>query len=134
MAVSGPTVLRLMRTHAVPPLKPVRVLGIGDWAWKKGQTYGTILVDLERGKPIELLPDRTEETAETWLRTHPEVEIVSRDRGGRQREKVLPKRNRWQTNGRAFAFTRFTPIAFQAALVELLWDIHRNVSFVWLHF
>lgn len=53
-----------------------------DWAWKKGQTYGTLLVDLELGKPIELLPDRKEATLEAWLRTHPEVEVVSRDRGG----------------------------------------------------
>jgi transposase len=82
MATSGPTVLRLMRTHTLPPAKSVRVLGIDDWAWKKGQTYGTILVDLERRKPIELLPDRTAATAEAWLRTHPEVELVSRDRGG----------------------------------------------------
>ncbi len=49
---------------------------------EKGATYGTILVDLERRKPIELLSDRTAETAKAWLRTHPEVEVVSRDRGG----------------------------------------------------
>jgi transposase len=60
----------------------VHILGIDDWAWKKGQTYGTILVDLETRRPIELLPDRSTETAEAWLRTHPEVDIVSRDRGG----------------------------------------------------
>ena len=45
-------------------------------------TYGTILVDLERRKPIEILPDRSTETVEAWLRAHPEVDIVSRDRGG----------------------------------------------------
>jgi transposase len=60
----------------------VRILGIDDWSWKKGVTYGTLLVDLELGKPIELLADRTAETAQAWLRTHPEVEVVSRDRGG----------------------------------------------------
>ena len=57
-------------------------MGIDDWAWKKGATYGTILVDLQSHKPIDLLPDRTAETAEAWLRMHPEVDIVSRDRGG----------------------------------------------------
>jgi transposase len=50
--------------------------------WKKGQTYGTILVDLEKHRVIELLPDRCPDTVERWLRSHPEIEIVSRDRGG----------------------------------------------------
>ena len=82
MSVSAPTLLRRLRTVACPPPKSVRILGVDDWAWKKGQTYGTLLVDLELGKPIELLPDRKEATLEAWLRTHPEVEVVSRDRGG----------------------------------------------------
>jgi DNA-binding NarL/FixJ family response regulator len=82
MQVSGPTLLRRMRTRSYTPPTSVSILGIDDWAWKKGATYGTILVDLQSRKPIELLPDRTAETAEAWLRTHPEVEIVSRDRGG----------------------------------------------------
>src|SRR2546421_130855 len=81
MGASGPTLLRRMRAVCIPPPKSVRILGIDDWAWKKGQTYGIILVDLET-RPIELLPDRSTETVEAWLRTHPEVEIVSRDRGG----------------------------------------------------
>jgi transposase len=82
MQVSGPTLLRRMRTRACPEPSSVRILGIDDWSWKKGVTYGTILVDLESRKPIELLPDRTASTSEAWLRRHPEVEIVSRDRGG----------------------------------------------------
>src|SRR5438046_6283539 len=82
MQVSGPTLLRRMRTCSYAPPASVSVVGRDDWAWKKGATYGTILVDLQSHKPIELLPDRTAETAEAWLRTHPEVEIVSRDRGG----------------------------------------------------
>lgn len=82
MQVSGPTLLRRMRTRSCPAPGSVRVLGIDDWCWKKGTTSGTILVDLELRKPIELLADRTAETAEAWLRSHPEVEIVSRDRGG----------------------------------------------------
>ncbi len=82
MGISGPTLLRRMRAVSIPPPQSVRILGIDDWAWKKGQTYGTILVDLELRRPIELLPDRSTETVEAWLRAHPEVEIVSRDRGG----------------------------------------------------
>jgi len=82
MHVSGPTLLRRMRARVYTPPASVSILGMDDWAWKKGATYGTILVDLQLHKPIELLPDRTAETSETWLRTHPEVEIISRDRGG----------------------------------------------------
>ncbi len=82
MDASGPTLLRHMRAVCLPPPKCVRIVGIDDWAWKKGQTYGTILVDLETRRPIELLPDRATETVKAWLRAHPEVEIVSRDRGG----------------------------------------------------
>ncbi len=82
MCITGPTLLRRMRTVSIPSPSSVRVLGIDDWSWKKGVTYGTILVDLELRKPIEILPDRSTETVEAWLRAHPEVDIVSRDRGG----------------------------------------------------
>ena len=70
MQVSGPTLLRHMRTVSIPPPASVRILGIDDWAWKKGQTYGTILVDLEKRIPIDLLPDRSTETVAAWLRAH----------------------------------------------------------------
>jgi transposase len=82
MCASGPTLLRRMRAVCIPPPKSVRIVGIDDWSWKKGATYGTILVDLELRRPIELLPDRSAKTAEAWLRAHPEVEIIGRDRGG----------------------------------------------------
>ncbi len=55
-------------------------MGIDDWAWRKGQRYGTIVVDLERGDVIDLLPDRDAEAAAAWLKAHPGVEVVSRDR------------------------------------------------------
>jgi transposase len=58
----------------------LRVLGIDDWAFKKGNNYGTILVDLEKRKPIDLLPNREIETVKKWLEAHPEIEIISRDR------------------------------------------------------
>ena len=82
LQVSPPTLLRYLRTVSCGSPTSVRILGIDDWAWKKGQIYGTLLVDLERRKPIELLPDRKEETVKAWLLTHREIEVVSRDRGG----------------------------------------------------
>jgi hypothetical protein len=57
-----------------------RVLGIDDWAWRKGRRYGTILCDLENGEVADLVPERSEESTEQWLRTHPGAEIMSRDR------------------------------------------------------
>ena len=62
--------------------EPVRHLGIDDWAWRKGQSYGTILVDLDRHRVVDLLPDRNSETVKAWLQTHPGIEMVSRDRCG----------------------------------------------------
>jgi len=82
MITSATTLLRRLRVIACPPPQSVRILGVDDWAWKKGQTYGTILVDLEKRCPIELLADRKEETLTAWLWTHPEIEVISRDRGG----------------------------------------------------
>jgi predicted DNA-binding protein (UPF0251 family) len=82
MFVSAPALLRRLRAVACPPPASVRILGVDDWSWKKGQTYGTLLVDLELRKPIELLPDREEETLTAWLMTHPEIDVISRDRGG----------------------------------------------------
>jgi transposase len=80
--VSGATLLHRIRQAANAPPPSPRVLGVDDWAWRKGSTYGTILCDLERRCAIDLLPDRTAETLAAWLKRHPSVEIVVRDRAG----------------------------------------------------
>jgi transposase len=78
---SGATLLRQLRRKVVfSSAQAPRVLGIDDWAWRRGRRYGTILCDLERGKVVDLLPDRSAESTAQWLRTHPGTEIVSRDR------------------------------------------------------
>jgi transposase len=82
MATSPDTLLRLIHRLPEVPTKPVRVLGVDDWAWRRGQRYGTLLVDLEQSEPVDLLPDRTAEALAEWLKAHPTIEIISRDRAG----------------------------------------------------
>jgi transposase len=83
LLASRTTLLQELRRRAHPsaPSSP-RVLGLDEWAWKKGHRYGTILCDLEQGRVIDLLPTRDAETVAAWLRLHPSVQVVSRDRAG----------------------------------------------------
>jgi len=82
MPGSRNTVLRRVRGVPLPAYPPPQVVGIDDWAWRKGHRYGTLVVDLERDCPIDVLEDRLADTVATWLRAHPEVSVVARDRSG----------------------------------------------------
>ena len=84
MPVGYTTILRSIKRSARSQERhmTVRVAGIDDWAWKKGMTYGTVIVDLERREVVDLLADRSAASTAAWLKGHPEVEVVSRDRAG----------------------------------------------------
>jgi hypothetical protein len=68
------TVLRRIMALPSEPVQQVVELGIDDFAWKRGRKWGTILVDMQSHKVIDILPDRSAETAAAWIATHPEIE------------------------------------------------------------
>ncbi|MGA8383485.1 MAG: ISL3 family transposase [Stellaceae bacterium] len=113
LPISKDTLLRAVRRHAGFDRRPLRVVGIDDWAWKRGQRYGSIICDLERRRIVDLLPDREPVTVEEWLSRHPEVRVISRDRGG----------------GYGRAATRAAP---QAVQVADRWHLMENASAAFL--
>jgi len=80
--ISPDTLLRIIRDTSRDNYSTPRYLGVDDWAMRKGRKYGTILVDLERHTVVDLLPDRTSAVLETWLKAHPGVALITRDRSG----------------------------------------------------
>jgi transposase len=113
LPVSKDTLLRVVRRHSAYDTSPLCVIGIDDWAWKRGQRYGSIICDLERRQVVDLLADREPATVEAWLSRHPEVRVISRDRGG----------------GYGQAATRAAPRAIQVAD---RWHLMENASAAFL--
>ncbi|MCP1386235.1 ISL3 family transposase [Runella salmonicolor] len=107
--LSASTVLRLIKKCNIPSITAPKIIGVDDWAFKKGRKYGTIIVDLEKHRVIDLLPDREAKTLSAWLLEHPSIEIVSRDR----------------SNTYAAAITEACP---QAEQIADRWHILKNLS------
>jgi transposase len=102
LPVSKDTLLRVVRHHAMSRTAPPRIVGIDDWAWKRGHRYGTIVCDLEQRRIIDLLPDREAATVQSWLAARPSIAVIARDRGGgygqaaaRGRPEALQVADRW---------------------------------------
>jgi transposase len=94
MPTSGDTLLRLVRKAELPKHESPRMVGVDDWSFHKGKTFGTILVDLEKHCVLDLLGDRTAETLAAWLKQYPDIEIISRDRShdyARAAREAVPK-------------------------------------------
>lgn len=128
LPVSNDTLLRTIRRHApVTPSAP-RVIGIDDWAWRKGHRYGTLICDLERREVIDLLPDREPATVAAWLNARPSVEIIARDRGGgygagaaKGRPEAVQVADRWHLFENASA-------AFLSAVKRAMREVRRALG------
>jgi transposase len=107
MPLSGDTLLRTLgrritACEASQPCAEPQEVGIGDWAYRRGQVYGTIVVDLQRRRPIELLPDREASTVAAWLAQHAHIRVVTRDRAAAYAQ-AIRRGTGGSTGGRSLA-------------------------------
>jgi transposase len=82
LPVSNDTLLRVIRRRTRPARTEPVIIGIDDFAFRRNHRYGTLICDLERRRTVSLLPDREPATARAWLRDHPTIQVIARDRGG----------------------------------------------------
>nr|WP_052477711.1 transposase [Kibdelosporangium sp. MJ126-NF4]CEL13423.1 Transposase [Kibdelosporangium sp. MJ126-NF4]CTQ99112.1 Transposase [Kibdelosporangium sp. MJ126-NF4] len=125
LQASRDTLLRLVRALPDPPIGAVTILGVDDFAIKRGQTYATIVLNMATRQPIDVLPDREADTLAAWLKTHPEITVITRDRfaayaeaasrGAPQATQCADRFHLWKNLGEA---VEKTVIAHRACLAE----------------
>jgi transposase len=122
VSASPAALISLIRRTPLPNPHPARVLGVDDWAHRKGRSYGTALVDLERCRLIELLPDRDSKTLACWLEANPGAEIISRDRS----ETYVTGARQGAPEATQVADNRWHLLSNWREAVERVFDRHRG--------